>query len=151
MLDSVFRLATQHKLWAHRRSSFQGWYLRSSLFRQCWGKNKLWFKIAYVPYLPNQTKAVHSSWKGQFGERSWHEINFLYFRYISWKEPLEMKWNKSNIGVGVTQHFGRYFTSIFYEYVASCISYVSLIWKLSNEACTYTIYVERCTRITTKA
>ena len=32
-----------------------------------------------------------SSWKGRFGERSWHEINFLYFRNISWKEPLEMK------------------------------------------------------------
>ena len=54
MLDSVFRLATQHKLWAHRRSSFQGWYLRSSLFRQFWGKNQLWFETAYVPTKPNQ-------------------------------------------------------------------------------------------------
>jgi hypothetical protein len=32
-----------------------------------------------------------SSWKGRFGERSWHVINFLYFRNLSWKEPLEMK------------------------------------------------------------
>ena len=31
------------------------------------------------------------SWKGRLGERSRHEINFLSFRNISWKEPLGME------------------------------------------------------------